>query len=193
MKHLKLLLVAFIAVFAISSCSKDSNDDGLADYEANKKRIEALLKEQAPILKEYAEENFGENAKMDSATGIWYEVVEQASDSTFEYTATGNSWVPVNATINYKGELLDGTEFDAQDDQAMDINNVIAAWLQIFYPKNSNPNAFSGILPDGLLVGNKIRFVAPSPYCYDNKVSEKIPADSPLVFTVEVLKLKNIY
>jgi hypothetical protein len=58
MKNLKLLFIAFLAITTISSCSKDS-DNGLGDYEENLKRIDSILKEQAPILKEYAEHNFG--------------------------------------------------------------------------------------------------------------------------------------
>ena len=192
MKNLKLLFIAFLAITTISSCSKDS-DNGLGDYEENLKRIDSILKAQAPILKEYAEQNFGENAKIDSTTGIWYEVLESTVDSTYEYIKTGNSWVPVVATINYKGELMNGTEFDSRNNVEMEINRVIPAWLQIFYPENNSPNALSGILPHGLLIGNKIRFIAPSPYCYDNKPDKngKIPVNSPLIFNIEVLKLKS--
>lgn len=191
MKNFKLLLVAFLAVITVSSCMKNEDNSGI-DYEKEQQRIDSTLKAQAAPLAAYAAANFGPTAKKDSATGIWYEVLPSTVDSTFEYVSYGNSWVPVVANVKYKGQLMDGKVFDEKTTATqMAINNVIPAWLYIFYPKNSTPNSFSGILPDGLLKGNKVRFIAPSPYCYDNKSNENIPANSPLVFTIEVTDVKN--
>ena len=193
MKNLKLFVIALLAVVSVSSCMKTDEYDGPTQEEENA-RIDSTLKKQAPILEEYATLKFGANAKKDSATGIWYEVLPSTVDSTYEYVATANSWVPVIANIKYKGELMDGKVFDEKTTPTqMAINNVIPAWLYIFYPQNKSKNSFSGILPHGLLKGNKIRFIAPSPYCYDNKTKGEIPADSPLVFNIEVTELKSQY
>lgn len=196
MKNFKLLLLALLAVVTVSSCMK--NDYEQPDYEEDARRIDSTLKAQESILREYAAENF-ENPIEDTTFGIWYEVLENPTD-TFEYVSNGNTWKVVNADVKYTGQLLDGTVFDEQTENPTQLvingasnvsSGVIYAWLVAFYPQSSNPNSFSGLLKNGLQPGHKIRFVAPSPYCYDNQTMEDIPADSPLDFTIEVSEIRN--
>lgn len=198
MKTLKLLLVAFLAVVGISSCMKD-NDYDQPDYEAENRRIDSTLKAQDTILRAYAHEHF-DNPIEDTTFGIWYEILEVSNDTTFEYVSRESSWVPVIADVKYTGQLLDGTVFDDQTDKATQLvingasntsSGVIYAWLLAFYPQSSNANSFSGLTEDGLKKGSKIRFVAPSPYCYDNQTMDDIPADSPLDFTIEVTDIRS--
>lgn len=194
MKNFKLLLLALLAVVGITSCMKDDYEQ--PDYEAEERRIDSTLKAQDSVLRAYAHENF-ENPMEDTTFGIWYDILETSNDTTFEYVAYENSWVPVIADVKYTGQLLDGTVFDEQTNEAkqMMINGgaggVIYAWLVAFYPQSSNANSFSGLTEGGLKTGSKIRFVAPSPYCYDNQQSETIPADSPLDFTIEVTDIRR--
>lgn len=198
MKNLKLLLLAFLAVVGISSCMKD-NDYEQPDFEAEERRIDSTLKAQDTILRNYALENF-DNPIEDTTFGIWYEILEVSNDTTFEYVAHENSWIPVIANVKYTGQLLDGTVFDEQTDKPTQFvingasgasSGVIYAWMLAFYPQSTNANSFSGLTKDGLKKGSKIRFVAPSPYCYDNQTNEDIPADSPLDFTIEVTDIKS--
>lgn len=186
MKNLKLFLVALLAVVSVSSCMKTETND--FDYEANQRRIDSTLKAQAPRIEAYAKEHFGPN--VDSAYGIWYEVLPSTVDSTFEYVSAGNGWVPVTANLKYKGQLMDGKVFEEKTTPTqMTINRLITSWMVMFYPKATT--GYSGILPHGLLKGNKVRFIAPSPLCYDNQAQENIPADSPLIFTIEVTDIRN--
>jgi FKBP-type peptidyl-prolyl cis-trans isomerase FkpA len=70
---------------------------------------------------------------------------------------------------------------------------LIPAWPIAFRPKTIVFNGrthHTGLVEGGLKKGHKIRFVAPSPYCYDTRASDKVPANSPLVFTIEVQDIR---
>jgi len=198
MKNFKLLLVAFLAVISVSSCMKDDNnyDNG----ESEQARIDTILKKQAPILEAYAKSKFT-NPKLDTITGIWYEELVKSTDETYEYTITSTGYfVTPRAKVKYKGELMDGKVFDEPSNPgefniASNVQSgVIQAWTRAFYPKTvvfNGKTYTTGLVDKGLRKGSKIRFISPSPWCYDNKVNGEIPADSPLIFTIEVLEIKD--
>lgn len=195
MKNFKLLLLALLAVVGISSCMKNEYEQ--PDYEGEQRRIDSTLKAQESILREYAHTHF-ENPVEDTTWGIWYDMIEESTDTTFEYVSYQNSWIPVIANVKYTGRLVeDGEIFEEKVDTPTQFvingttGGVIYAWLVAFYPQSSSANSFSGLTPEGLKPGSKIRFVAPSPYCYDNQANEKIPANSPLDFTIEVTEVRN--
>lgn len=196
MKNFKILLIALLAVVSVSSCMKNDDATPGIDYEKERARIDSTLNKQKPILAEYAQENF-ENPVYNDSLQMWYEIITPATDESFEYTLSGYSFVPVSATVKYKGELLNGTVFDeATTGTVMTIGR--GEWLQAFerafWPAKvtiSGVDYYPGLTPNGLKKGQKIRFVAPSPWCYDNQSREKIPADSPLVFTIEVTDIKS--
>lgn len=195
MKNFKISLIALLAVVSVSSCMKDDNNY-VDDSAAQRARIDSTLRAQKSILAEYAQENF-ENPVYNDSLQMWYEVITPATDNSFEYVISGYSFVPVTATVKYKGELLNGTVFDESSTAtAMTIGrgNWIQAFERAFWPKKVTVNSvdfYPGLTPDGLKKGQKIRFVAPSPWCYDTVVKDKIPANSPLVFTIEVVDIKS--
>lgn len=82
--------------------------------------------------------------------------------------------------MNYVGTLLDGTEFDRSRDQPLSFTlgsgQVIKGWDQ-------------GLL--GMCVGEKRRLVIPSDLAYGSRSMGKIPADSTLVFEVELMKIER--
>ncbi|MGO3306332.1 MAG: FKBP-type peptidyl-prolyl cis-trans isomerase [Sphingobacterium sp.] len=47
----------------------------------------------------------------------------------------------------------------------------------------------AGLTTEGLRKGSVIKFVTPSPWAYDAKELEKIPANSPLYFEMEVVDI----
>lgn len=206
MKNLvKLLFAVLILGITFVSCkSNDYNDD---DYwkqvEQNNRRIDSILKDQAPLLKKFALDNF-ENPQFDDSTGFWFDVLQTPTDEddkAFEYVVSGNGWKAPLATVKYTGKLVkDGSTFDSSTDPvemriipASQFNQgLILAWPIAFYPKSIKQGGKeypTGLLEKGMKKGSKIRFIAPSPYCYDNRSLDKIPANSPLDFTIEVTKI----
>ena len=117
-----------------------------------------------------------ENAKKEGVTvtesGLQYEVLSE-----------GDGEKPVATDVvkvHYKGTLLDGTEFDSSyarnEPTTFPLNRVIAGWtegLQL------------------MSVGSKYKFTIPSELAYGDRDLGKIPANSTLVFEVELLEIQN--
>ncbi|MBD1434228.1 FKBP-type peptidyl-prolyl cis-trans isomerase [Sphingobacterium sp. DN00404] len=215
MKNLsKFFFLFLLATIGIVSCSKsDDNNANWAEEQRrrdslNRIRIEALLEEQAPELKAFAEANFGEDAQFDDSTGIWFKVHEPGEEGTYTRWLVPGSMgglALASPTVEVKyvgklmrnGEIFDQTpEDDPEDDtRSFQLGGVIPAWNIAFYPKevrlNEKDYKIGGITEKGLQKGAIIEFVAPSPYCYDNTASDDIPADSPLHFYIEVVDIKD--
>ncbi len=200
MKNLKFIFLTLLSVATLSSCLKNDIQDDY-DYEAEAKRIDSVYKAQKPILAAYAAEKLGPEAIYNDSTQMWYKILAPATDNSYEYTINNGYFVTPRATVKYKGEFLDGTVFDEPSLQqifTLNSNSIISAWLYAFYPKTVVYNGqtyHTGLVPNGLKKGHKIIFVAPSPICYD-KAGKKggtkdIPANTPLVFTVEVINIEN--
>ena len=86
-------------------------------------------------------------------------------------------------SVHYKGQLLDGTEFDSSYkrkqpiDFAIGVGQVIAGWDE-------------GI--QLLKVGDKARMVIPSNLAYGSRgAGGVIPPDAPLIFDVELIDVKQ--
>ncbi|NRA59365.1 MAG: FKBP-type peptidyl-prolyl cis-trans isomerase [Psychrobium sp.] len=112
-----------------------------------------------------------ENAKKEGVTttksGLQYKVLK-----------AGEGEVPAAADtvkVHYKGTLTDGTEFDSSigsDPISFPLSGVIAGWtegLQLMKP------------------GAKFEFTIPSALAYGERAQRSIPANSVLVFEVELL------
>ncbi|NGM66130.1 FKBP-type peptidyl-prolyl cis-trans isomerase [Sphingobacterium sp. SGR-19] len=223
MKNLsKFFFLFLLATISIMSCSK--SDDNNTDWgeeqrrrdSLNRVRIEALLEEQAPELKAFAETNFGEDAQFDDSTGIWFKIHEPGEEGSYTRWLVPSSVGALalarpTVEVKYSGKLLNGEVFDetsANDpkDKTRSFQigtdgmgrGLIAAWNLAFYPKqvrlNGNDYNIGGLTEKGLQKGTVIEFAAPSPYCYDNIENKDgevtIPADSPLHFYIEVVDIK---
>lgn len=88
----------------------------------------------------------------------------------------------MTVTVNYVGTLLNGTKFDSSFDRGVPFSfklgagSVIAGWDQ-------------GLL--GMKVGGKRKLVIPAALAYGSREIGSIPANSPLVFEVELLKVSK--
>lgn len=213
MKNLTKILFACLCLgMVFASCNKDNFDwDAYYKEQAEKARLEkaridGLLQTQAPLLKQYAETHFGENRKFSDSTNIWYEILAPGDDASYTYKATpGNYGYGVtapSASVNFKGELLDGTVFDKSPDgspsdystlnKAVEIYKM--AWYYAFVPSSINIDGhdikFNGLLPKGLKKGAKIRLVVPSYLGFDTTPYTKngvtVPKDTPVAYTIEV-------
>jgi len=86
-----------------------------------------------------------------------------------------------SVTVNYTGTLQDGTKFDSSYDRnqpftfTLGTGQVIVGWDQ-------------GV--QGMKVGGKRRLVIPPSLGYGSRATGSIPADSTLIFEVELLSVK---
>jgi len=151
------------------------------DIENEKKEVAA---KESGILENYLKEK-GIDAKK-TPSGMYIAVTEEGSG---ELVGSGRM-----AKMKYTGRLLDGTVFDSNVD-----------------PKFKHPEPFEFAVGQGsvikgwdegvatLKVGSKAKLIIPSGLAYGeretppNDVNPKgIPANSPLVFDVEVLSVKDM-
>ena len=128
------------------------------DPEQNKKNGEAFL---------------AENAKkpgiVTTASGLQYQVISEGSGLMPE--------AKDNVTVNYKGALTSGSEFDSGDGISFPLNGVIPGWTE------------------GLQLmkeGAKYRFFIPSGLAYgESGAGRTIPPNAALVFDVELIKVNR--
>ncbi|TMO48094.1 FKBP-type peptidyl-prolyl cis-trans isomerase [Pseudoalteromonas ruthenica] len=142
---------------------------------------ESVRAKQQEQAKAAAQENLAEgekylaeNAKKEgievTESGLQYEVLEQGDGEKPAETDT--------VKVHYKGTLLDGTEFDSSysrnEPTTFPLNRVIPGWTEGLQ-----------LMP----VGAKYKFTIPSELAYGERDLGKIPANSTLVFEVELLEI----
>jgi FKBP-type peptidyl-prolyl cis-trans isomerase len=84
--------------------------------------------------------------------------------------------------VNYIGTLTNGTKFDSSYDRGQPIDFVLGVGTVI-------PGWDQGLL--GMKVGGKRQLVIPPSLAYGNQAVGLIPANSTLVFQVELVKIAN--
>lgn len=204
MKNFKLLIIALLAVGTITSCMKNDYVDDF-DYEKEKARIDSTLEAQKDDLAAYAAEHFSSNMIYNEVTGMYLDTLAAATDRSYNWVVSGNGYNVPKITVKYTGRLLNGTVFEDASATAQaflmrpDANiNVTNAWIRAFLPRTITINGESqvfGMIADGVKKGHKFKFIAPSPYVYDNKERKNskgeviVPKDSPVEYTVEVIDI----
>ena len=152
----------------------------MTDAEANA-AFQALVETRQAASASRAQENIAageafleQNAKRDGVvtlpSGLQYEVLVAAEGPTPEATD--------QVTTHYRGTLIDGTQFDSSYDRGQPatfpLNGVIAGWteaLQLMSP------------------GAKWRLYIPPELAYGERDQGPIPANSTLIFDVELLEI----
>lgn len=210
MKNFTKIFFGMLAIIiALASCSKSDDFSKLAEEQRIKDsienaRIQNLLKEQAPQLKSFAIKNFT-NPKLDTATGIWYDLIAEGDDASYAYQISSGGYLMYpTAVVNYKVNLLNGADKGNLVDESKEgspatftINRdrIILFWQFAFFPKKlsfqGNEVNIGGLTLKGLKKGSKIKAVAPSPFGYDQVAKDKVPANSPLYSEIEVLSISN--
>lgn len=103
-----------------------------------------------------------------SSSGLYFKIIEQGTGRKIKY---GD-----RVSFTYKGELLDGTVFDKQTKPIeFDVDVLIAAWKETMLMLNE---------------GGKAYLVTPPHLGYGTHELDDIPANSILVFTMEVVEVK---
>ena len=118
---------------------------------------------------------FAENAKKEGVhtrpSGLQYSVLTEGTGPTPKETDT--------VTVHYRGTLLDGTEFDSSyakgQPEMFDVNAVIPAWNEALKM---------------MKVGSRWQLFVPSELAYGREEMGRIPANSALIFEVELLSIE---
>lgn len=97
-------------------------------------------------------------------SGLYYQVI---TPGTGAYPTTAST-----VTVNYTGKLLDGTVFDSGNGFSTTLTSVITGWT-IGIPH--------------INTGGRIVLYIPSGLGYKNSATGSIPANSVLVFTVDLI------
>lgn len=153
----------------------------IGEKEAAKLREEQIsnqeaVKDASNIAQLDGELFLEENAEKEGVTvtesGLQYEILTEGDGAKPTATAV--------VEVHYHGTLIDGTVFDSSVDRgepiSFPLNGVIKGWtegLQL------------------MSVGSKYRFTIPSELAYGERVSEKIPGNSVLIFDVELLSFET--
>ena len=123
------------------------------------------------------EEFLAENAKRDGVqvteSGLQYEVLASGEGDQAKPAATDT------VRVHYHGTLADGTVFDSSVERGepaqFPVNGVIKGWIEALQMME---------------VGDKWKLAIPADLAYGARSpSPKIPANSPLVFEVELLEI----
>jgi FKBP-type peptidyl-prolyl cis-trans isomerase FkpA len=148
-------------------------DPKLSDEEIQA-AFETLGKEIAANNKKSGEDYAAKNAKREGVTttksGLQYEVLKEGTGKSPKATDV--------VSVHYLGTLIDGTKFDSSYDRKMpaefQLNMVIAGWTE-------------GV--QLMKEGAKYKFVIPSELAYGEAGRPGIPANSTLVFEVELISV----
>jgi FKBP-type peptidyl-prolyl cis-trans isomerase FkpA len=184
MKNLVFPLFVVVLVTLMSSCIKKPEAyDAIAQYEIEK-----------PIIEEYVKTNYP-TATFHLESGIWYVLEEVGQDDSYTYkfiNAAGAIEAPI-INVNYKGKLLNGTVFDEHSSISgleFRLDRMIEAWQRAFIPSVIADTKTIGLTAKGLKKNSKMTIITPSIWGYRNIKVGEIPANSPLVFEIDVVNIK---
>jgi FKBP-type peptidyl-prolyl cis-trans isomerase FklB len=141
------------------------------------KKMEGIQKLAEKESAKKEEKWFVENAKKNPniktlASGVQYEVLK---------AGTGEKPTPTSkVTTHYHGTLTDGTIFDSsverKEPATFPVNGVIKGWQEALPMMN---------------VGSKWKIYVPSALAYGSRAVGKIPANSILIFEIELLNIEK--
>jgi FKBP-type peptidyl-prolyl cis-trans isomerase FklB len=131
-----------------------------------------MQQKQKALGEKFLEENKKKEGVKTTASGLQYKAIKQGSGPQPKATDV--------VTVNYRGTLIDGTEFDSSykrgEPATFPLDRVIKGWTE-------------GV--QLMKVGSKFQLFIPPNLGYgDRAVSPDLPANSTLIFEVELLNVK---
>ena len=142
--------------------------------------LQAREKERAAKNLEEGKKFLAENGKREGVTttqsGLQYEVINKGGDK--KYVAPKEGEPEKQFMVNYKGTLIDGTEFDASQGGPVAMSlQVIDGWKEALTT---------------MPVGAKWKLFIPSELAYkDQRRSAEIAPNSVLIFDLELVDIKD--
>ncbi len=140
-----------------------------SDAEAKKAEEESMKTMEDGIA--FLEENGRREEVITTESGLQYEVITKGDGPMPDETST--------VSVFYEGTLIDGTIFDSSyetnDTISFPLNGVIPGWTEGLQ-----------LMP----VGSTYKFFIPSNLAYGSRATGPIPANSTLIFKVELLEVK---
>ena len=147
--------------------------EAIRDREMEKQR--ALADAQSQKGTDFLADNARREGVTSTESGLQYEVITQGSGEGESPAVTDT------VSVHYHGTLIDGTVFDSSVERGQPaqfpLNAVISGWTEALQL---------------MKVGDKWKLYLPSEIAYGARSpSPKIPANSALVFEVELLEIKK--
>lgn len=139
--------------------------------ELQSKKMERLYGGNKTAGEKFLAENAKKPGVVTTASGLQYEVIKKGTGKV----PTETDYVKVN----YKGTLIDGTEFDSNTGKApvvLQANHVIKGWTEALK-----------LMP----VGSKYKLYIPQEIAYGKQDQGKIKPFSALIFEVELLSIEK--
>ena len=139
-------------------------------------KMQSQAAEKSAASKKVGDEFRAKFAKEDGVketkSGILYKVEKEGTGATPKATDT--------VVVNYEGTLVDGTKFDSSYDRkepaTFPLNRVIPGWTEAVQL---------------MKVGSKYQVVIPPELAYGEQDTPTIPANSTLVFEIELMSVKT--
>ncbi|WP_183561985.1 FKBP-type peptidyl-prolyl cis-trans isomerase [Mucilaginibacter sp. SP1R1] len=159
----KYFLLLGLLIVVLSSCLKTQTPDVGESTSTVTPAQQASLDSAA--IKTYLAANPSIKAKRDTTTGLYYQILNPG-------TGTTNPTLSSTVTVSYTGTLLNGTQFDASTGYTQSLSLLIPGW-KIGLPLIKS--------------GGSILLIIPSALAYGNNQVGSIPANSVLVFTINLI------
>lgn len=104
----------------------------------------------------------------ETSSGVFFNVMKEGDGAAIRYTD--------KITVTYKGTLLNGKVFDERTEPiSFNLRNLIPGWKEI--------------LP-GTKIGSSVLIICPPSMGYGTSEKEKIPANSILIFEINLLSVE---
>lgn len=151
--------------------TKDERNQTIRKFQKTLRENQKAKADKNIVLgKEFLDANKAKEGVQETPTGLQYKVIREGNGAS----PTASDKVKVH----YSGKLIDGTEFDSSysrgEPATFGVGGVIKGWKE-------------GI--QLMKVGAKFEFYIPSNLAYGPRPSATIPANSTLVFEVELLEI----
>lgn len=150
MKRITFLPFLLLLVIAFSSCKED-------------KYAEWKLLNESWLEKHKADPGFEP-----TGSGLYYKVIHQG------YMRKPNA--DSNIVVKYKGTLIDGTEFESNDEYSTNLSGMIDGWVEGITKMN---------------VGGRYIFYIPASLAYDADGKGDIPPYSVLIFDITLISSED--
>ena len=160
---MKLILIPALALGLVAGC-------GVKDEKAVAENTSITTAESGDS---FLAENARKEGVKTTASGLQYQVIKSGTGATPKLTD--------GVKVHYHGTLINGTVFDSSVERgepiSFPVSGVIAGWTEALQL---------------MKVGDKWKLFIPAKLAYgDRSPSPKIPANSPLIFEVELLDIEK--